>query len=957
VEPVRIGLLGGLRVENDGHPILVSGTMQLAVLFRLAVDAGRSVSYREIVEDVWGLDGPENERAALQSVVSRLRSQLPSGSIESTTSGYRLAVAREDVDALVFADLVAAHDPSLAHRALELWVGEPWVPSANFDWFERDLRRDHATAVELARGETTRGESTQRSSIPAPLSEIVGRDSELAMIETQLAANRLVTIVGTGGAGKTRLAIEIGRRSPGALLVELAPVGAGEVLTAVLTASGREIRLDTTETMSTRERVIEALYGRDVVLIVDNCEHVIDEAARIVDDLLATLPSLRILATSREPLAVPGEAFVAVGSLPHPASDQVDGLGDFAAVELFRQRAVAARGIDLADDEIVTAARITTRLDGLPLALELAAAKLRTMTLDEVLAGLENRFALLTGGRRTALPRHQTLRAMIDWSWSLLSDDERTALTQLAVFPSGLDAADAGHLAAAIGLPASSVLDSLVDRSLLQRSRGRYRTLETIREYGIERLAEQGRAADARAMQARHQASRAVEFDSLLRGPHITRAIAWFDAEEDNISAALRFAITAGAADVALELIISSSWYWIIRDRGDDAQQWFAAVLPLVSSVDTDAARVISLVVPVIEVFAGDHDDSADPGDRFDEGRELFGPLASVTMGPGSHDVLQVVPPLIGAFAAAAAVPGSGWMTRVRIPHGEDLGLDPWPTALMHVVSAALAQNRGDIATLGEESAIGIAMFERIGDVWGLALGQQMRAEWLNVTGRLDEALAMTDASTANMRLITAAWDLAQQQMLAVSVLMRLGRLEEARARVTALLAEADATGNARTILQANMTAITVDINDRDADTAESRVALIDGLTAGWPGLPIQFVAWNEMSKAGISLLHDDPDDAESHLRAAADAALASHDYPVIGRVALNLGVLAVARGDIRSALRAVDLSSALIGVYDAADPQVVAIERAAADAGIERASADALTRPMAVDALKAIVS
>jgi predicted ATPase len=929
--------------------------MQLAVLFRLAVDAGRAVSYREIVEDVWGLDGPENERAALQSVVSRLRSQLPTGSIESTTTGYRLAVAREHVDALVFADLVAAssesHDPARAARALELWVGEPWIPSANFDWFERDLRRDHATAVALCATPVT-------SSIPAPLTEIVGRADELALVAAQLESNRLVTIIGTGGAGKTRLAIETGRRSPTALLVELAPVGAGEVLSAVLTSTGREIRLDTTtEASSTRERVIEALYGRDVLMVLDNCEHVVDEAARVAEDLLSSLPSLRILATSREPLAVPGEAFVAVGSLPHPATDQVDDLADFAAVELFRQRAVAARGLDLADEEIVTAARITTRLDGLPLAIELAAAKLRTMTLDEVLTGLENRFALLTGGRRTGLPRHQTLRAMIDWSWSLLSDDERLALTQLAVFPAGIDAGDTAALASAIGLPTASVLDSLVDRSLLQRSRGRYRTLETIREYGIERLAEQGRAADARAIQARHQASRAVEFDSLLRGPHITRAIAWFDAEEDNISAALRFAIATGAADLAVELIISSSWYWIIRDRGDDAQQWFAAGLPLVSSVDTDAARVISLIVPVIEVFGGEHDDAADPGDRFEEGKALLGPLASVKMGPGSHDVLQVIPPLIGAFAEAASVPGGGWMTRVRIPHGEDLGLDPWPSALMHVAGAALAQNRGDIATLGEESAIGIAMFERIGDLWGLALGMQMRAEWLNVTGRLAEALAMTDASTANMRLITSSWDLAQQQTLAITVLMRLGRLEEARARVAALLAEADATGNVRTILQATMTAITVDIQDRDTATAERRVALVDELTDGWPGLPPQFVAWNEVSKAGISMLRDDLDAAEIHLRAAADGALASHDYPVIGLVAINLGSLAVARGDIRSALRAVDLSTALIGAYDAANPLVVAIEKAAGDAGIERASADALTRPMAIDALKGLVS
>jgi len=240
---VRISLFGGLRVEHNAEALTVTGAIQLAVLFRLAVDAGSAVSYRAIVEDVWSLDAPENERAALQSVVSRLRSQLPAGAIESTAGGYRLLVSREDVDAVAFQDLVAAASVAgsgqqrLASQALALWTGDPWIPGPNFDWFERDLRSDRAQALALG-GVVVREQP--RRSVRAPLTSLVGRERELATIAAQLGSNRLVTIVGTGGAGKTRLALEAAADRP-ALLVELAPVGEGEVLSAVFAASGREI--------------------------------------------------------------------------------------------------------------------------------------------------------------------------------------------------------------------------------------------------------------------------------------------------------------------------------------------------------------------------------------------------------------------------------------------------------------------------------------------------------------------------------------------------------------------------------------------------------------------------------------------------------------------------------------------------------------------------------------------
>ena len=957
---MRIRLLGGLDVEHEGEPLTVTGAMQLAVLFRLAVDAGSAVGYRAIAEDVWPIDPPENSRAALQSIVSRLRSQLPPGAIESTPGGYRLTVARTDVDALVFTDLVATasrttdlrEQRALAEDALALWTGEPWTPADSFDWFERDLRRDHATARKL-RGAV----GPHSSTIPTPLTALVGREPELASIVEQLAQSRLVTIVGSGGAGKTRLAIEAARAVPGATLIELAPVGSSEVYAAVAAALGREVRTtDSAEQVGSRERILESLFGREALLVLDNCEHVIEAVARLAADLLGALPQLRILTTSREPLGVPGEAFVTLGPLAHPSGAALTAatpaeLRSFDAVELFRQRAHAATGSEPTDAELVTAARIAARLDGLPLAIELAAAKLRTMTPEEVLAGLDDRFALLTGGFRTALPRHQTLRAMIDWSWSLLSDDERVALARIAVFPAGVGVRDAEQVARSMGVAAASVFDALVERSLLQRSRGRYRALETIREYGIERLAEAGELADARAAQARSIAERATRYDAMLRRSTVREAIDWFDSEDDNIASALRYGTEAGLGEEAIRLATSSAWYWTIRDRGEDAQHWFLRLFPLAETTDTTEAQLLRAIAPIVaRVTTGDDPmNGVEYSDEFEA--EL---LALEAVDSSENELLQVLPPLIRAFAVAGQE--GGWMVRARPPRGEDLGLAPWSTALLHVVRAAMAHNRGELDELGAESLIAVEQFEQIGDVWGLALAQQMRAEWLMTAGRLDEAFAMTEVSTDNMRRITTSWDLAQQQGLAITVMIRQGRRVEARERLAALLDEARLTGNGRALVQAHITGTQVALADRDLRALTTHVAAFDSLDDAWPSMPPQLNAWAEAARAGMYLLDGDLERAETALRIAVDAALASHDRPVIGMVAIALGTLAVERGDYSGALRAVELATAITGYYDASSPQVLEIERAAAEHDVKRAGAEAPTRQAAIESLAQIL-
>ncbi|MCU1404505.1 MAG: hypothetical protein JWQ43_808 [Glaciihabitans sp.] len=934
--------------------------MQLAVLFRLAVDAGTAVSYRAIAEDVWGQDAPENSKAALQSIVSRLRLQLPAASIESTAGGYRLAIARADVDALVFSDLVASAEPTaggseLAADALRLWTGEPWIPSDNFDWFVRDLTADHAKALSI-RGTTT--SPRLMPDLPVQLTSLIGRDAELATIADQLANNRLVTIIGTGGAGKTRLALEAVARRRDAMLVELAPVGASEVTGAVLTATGRDLRTGETTGESSRTRILEALAGRDVLLVLDNCEHVIDAAAVLSQDLLSSLPRLRILATSREPLGVPGEAFVGLSSLAHPTDAQItespgSELRAFPAVELFVQRALSATGRPLDDAELATAARVCSRLDGLPLAIELAAAKLRTMDAAEVLAGLDDRFTLLTGGYRTAMPRHQTLRAMIDWSWSLLDDSERRALTGLSVFPAGVSVAEARSLAAELDLPGAAVFDSMVDRSLLQRTRGRFRQLETIREYGIERLADHGVLAEARTAQARYVTKRASEIDRLLRGPRIMEAITWFDDEEDNLASALRYSSGVPLADITVGLTIACTWYWVLRDRNEEAASWLRVAAGLAGGVEGEEARALSLLHPLLLNFSGADDDEFDIIELAAQLRRLLEPMRSIELGSGRHEVFQLLGPGLVAFAEVAADPD--WVNSVRIPRGEDLLLDPWPTAMLHVMRAAAAQNRGEVSVLGDESRIALALFEEVGDSWGFALSQRMRAEWLTLHGQLEEALLLADSSTNIMRAITSTPDLAREQGLSIQLLWRLGRVTEARARLAAMLTDTEISGDPRAIVQAQINALLLDAAMKDLPSADARIPLIDRLV-GLSRMPQQSLAVLETGKAAVERERGDFALAESHLRLAAEYALRSRDHPVIGGVANGIAMLAMARGEIALAVRAIDFASAIIGACDATHPDLAAVSAAADDAGIGRPRTEVPERPISLEALSGLL-
>jgi predicted ATPase/DNA-binding SARP family transcriptional activator len=414
------------------------------------------------------------------------------------------------------------------------------------------------------------------------LSSFVGRDAELEQLREALRSSRLVTLTGPGGAGKTRLAVEAAaalreEHRDGAWLVELASVAqAGEVAPAAASALEASAFAGPQPAGSTTQLIVRHLAGRSLVVVLDNCEHVIGEAAALADTLLGAVPGLRLIATSREPLGIPGEVLVPVG-----------GLAPSAAAELFADRARAVRPGFLAIGQAADVIEdICRRLDGLPLAVELAAARLRALPLATLAERLGDRFRLLTGGARTALPRQQTLRAVVDWSYNLLFEDERRLFARLAVFTGGCVLPAAEAVCADEHLPAGEILDALsrlVDKSLVTASgtgaEARFTQLQTLWQYGRDRLGESGEADAMRARHGGHFLQMAEDAHEGLRG---AAGPMWRDrltSELGNLRAALDWYAATGDADAALSLTAGMAWLWYINGDLAEGARWLGDAL------------------------------------------------------------------------------------------------------------------------------------------------------------------------------------------------------------------------------------------------------------------------------------------------------------------------------------------------------------------------------------------
>jgi predicted ATPase/DNA-binding CsgD family transcriptional regulator len=437
--------------------------------------------------------------------------------------------------------------------------------------------------------------------LPSPLTSLVGREDDASQVTALLGAHRLVTLTGPAGVGKTRLALRVATAQAtlfpdGARLAELAPTGPGLVADTLARALGLIPRPG----WSLPDILAEVAEGMRCLLVADNCEHVVAEAAEIVAGLLTAGGQLRVLATSREPLGVPGEVSYQVQPLPVPDarnSGRAATAGTYDAVRLFADRAAAASpGFTLTDSVAPAVAALCQRLDGLPLAIERAAARTRSFGPAELVRHLGQRFELLSAGPRTAAPRHRTLRGAIDWSYELLDEDERALFSRLGVFPADFDYEavqsvcgpdDPGGPAGLMLLPA------LVDKSLVSatgRAAGRYRLLETIRAYAAGQLAASGAETATRRHHAAHYLALAEQAARQLRTPDQQASLGRLTTEQPNLRAALEHSITTGDLESAWRLVAALQRFWELTGQRHEAREWIQRALATGDPPATPAA-------------------------------------------------------------------------------------------------------------------------------------------------------------------------------------------------------------------------------------------------------------------------------------------------------------------------------------------------------------------------------
>ncbi len=567
--------------------------------------------------------------------------------------------------------------------------------------------------------------------LPVPLTAFVGRERELAQVAAALAGPRLVTLVGPGGSGKTRLALEAARRRPAdtppAALVELAGVADPDLVAAqVATVLG--VTLAGGDTLGA---VATALLERPLLLVLDNCEHVVEAAAVVCAELLPRCPDLRVLATSREPLGLPGEAVLPCGPMPAgtPGSD---------AERLFldRARLVAPHLVDPSEDDLRHVRDLVTALDGLPLAVELAAACLTTLPLAEVAGRVDDRFALLSGGWRTAVPHQRTLAATVQWSVDLLSPAELAVFRAVAVLPGtfgpDLVAAVAGPEVDGGALP---LLRVLVAKSLveLDHRAGRYRMLETLRQY-----AEQGLDGDG----ARRLRDRLVAFavelterlEPTLRRTEWTASARRLDAEQPALRAALGHALATGQGEAALRVCAALSWWWYRRGHVAEGRRWLAGALAATPDAPPRARSGALLGDALLCYLSGD---VASILARTDE---------IVTAADDDADGVLPLALVLRGFARVLVghTDPDGEIAR-DLARGLELaqasGIE-WVQAEIAMTLGQFSRVAGDLDGALEHLARAEQLATRLGHTWAHSSVLWMRAKVLTDAGRPDEALA-----------------------------------------------------------------------------------------------------------------------------------------------------------------------------------------------------------------------
>ncbi|ADB35848.1 transcriptional regulator, winged helix family [Kribbella flavida DSM 17836] len=796
-----------------------------------------------------------------------------------------------------------------------------------------------------------------KSNLRMPLTSFVGRAEDVAELTRQLADGaRLVTMVGPGGAGKTRLATETGRTlvehsGDGIWLVELAPLAeAADVAPAVLSTLGASEFVDTLQTTLTpqrfpthraaTERLVEVIADRRILLVLDNCEHLVQEVARLVDSLLAECPRLRVLTTSREPLGIPGEHLHQVGPLALPPVDATD--DDYPSIRLFVDRARAVRpDFAVSDANREAIAEICRRLDGMPLAIELAAARLRALTPQQIVERLADRFRLLTSGSRTALPRHQTLRAVVEWSWELLEPEEQAVARRLSLFSGGATLEAAEQICSDSDLPPEAVLGvlaSLVDKSLVDAAADdrsvRYRMLETVKAYGAEQLAAAGEVDRFRQAHTAYFGDLLRQARPKLRTGDQLQWIARLDADSENLLDALRHSVDSGQATNSLELVASLGEYWTMRGQPAEAVAWFEAALA-VPGPTPPLTRATAVMLYAFGTL----------GDGVEGSNSITGAiraLAEVRLLNRRHP--EVLESGVGRFTNAA------WAAIRRDAAGAFRELDearshpdPWTRNMAVMMSAMFRENEGDLEQMAADLAVALDGFRAIGDRWGTALALRGLATQQAAHGEHQAAL---DSLTEALRLIgELGTPEGVPQLLGQAAFSRfeVGDAEGAKADMLHALQLAGETGGRSgqamiTMGLATLARRTGEL-DEALELAERAATMLDlqaeriAPAGGAAGVEVVAAHGQAMVMAELSrvmVARGDLPAARRWIAPAVGFALNTDDVPVTAGVVEAAAAVDLLAGDAELSARTLGLAAALRGARTVPDSDVRATLAAA---------------------------
>ncbi|WP_236650297.1 BTAD domain-containing putative transcriptional regulator [Kutzneria albida] len=947
---------GGYRLAVDAADVDALRFEQLAAAGRDRLRAGDPNAAAAVPGEavaLWG-DRPGAEPAGVAAVAPATATRLVHASIEAVTdlADAELTLGRADAAAARLTALLAEHP--VHERAAALLMDALAAQGRQAEalaLYERvretladDLGTDPGTALRerhlsLLRADRPAPDVARLSpsNLPAPLTSFVGRDDDLARIDTLLAAGRLVTVLGPGGAGKTRLAVEAARRHrheyrDGAWMIDLASVTEpAKVGAAVLAGIGLRggarfeapIRLDGDEF----HVLVDQLGGRESLLLVDNCEHLIDAVAHLVAALLSHCSGLRVLATSREPLAVDGEALVPLGPLALPGpDDDVEQARRAASLRLFTERAAAVRpGFEVDEATLPEVRRVVRSLDGMPLALELAAARLRTLSLPELADGLSDRFRLLTTGSRTALPRHRTLRAVIAWSWDLLSEHERTVAERVSPLPGGVTLASATAVCAGTAVPAAEIpelLAALVDRSLLQLAPdpGRYRMLETLREYGTDRLADTGDLGTVRDLAAGYFAELMARYDPQLRGSGQLAAMRVISAEYDNALAALRWRCDTGDATGAVALALDLTWYWVMLGRQSDAAYWLGEALAVPGgepTPDRDCARALYLLNRA-DIRPGMT--AKDAAEDRAEIRELADRLLAYPALPGRASALAALPLAILREEETALV------IIQRLVDGDDV----WLSGLARVFRAQIAENAGELDEVRTDVEAALACFRQTDDRWGQATTLPMRAQ-LRRYEDLDGALAdLREARSLAAEFgVISLGDEVFVDLRWIDLYLRRGDTDLTAAAIGSARERALRANSQHMLVMVDTWEAVFWLRLGDLDRARE---LLDGAERGlhedttFPGDHARTLLGSVRTSLCLEL--GDLAGADEALEQAYAAALQTRDLPILSLVAVNAAALAEAHGCHHESAVLLGAASRLRGAHDRTDQQVRELTR-----------------------------